>query len=85
METNGLMFQQKVTELKEALLAKHPMMPTLLQQIHKTLQMQPENVTLLDEEGIKAILNGLKVQVGVEFAAAVKTSKKKVTSMDLGF
>lgn len=85
METNGLMFKQKLENLKEQLLAKHPMMPTLLQEIHKTLRLQPENVTLMDESDIKALVNGLKLQTGVEFAAAVKTSKKKVTTADLGF
>lgn len=85
METNGLLFKQKLEDLREKLLAKHPTMPVLLQEIHKTLRMQPENMTLCSEEEINAIFEGLKVQTGVEFVAAVKTSKKKVTTADLGF
>lgn len=69
----------KVCELQEALLDRHPRMPGLLREIHTTLRAQPENVTLLNEDQISVIVNGLKVQTGVEFAAtATKSSSKGI-------
>ncbi len=62
----------KVQQLTDLLLSKHPMMPTLLREIHTTLRTYPEQVTLLSEEQISQIVQGLKVQTGVEFAASVK-------------
>lgn len=62
--------QQKVAELSQLILSKHPKMPTLLREIHTALRAQPENVTLMSEEEIAVIVSGLKVQTGVEFAAA---------------
>lgn len=58
-------------------------MPTLLREIHTTLLQQPENVTLLSEEEIKTIVNGLEVQTGVFLTQAVMTkptAKKAATS-----
>lgn len=66
----GFELKNKIAELSELLLSKHPKMPVLLREIHTTLRAQPENVTLLDESEIAVIVNGLKVQTGVEFAAA---------------
>lgn len=62
--------QQKVSELSQLILSKHPRMPTLLREIHTTLRAQPENVTLMSEEEIAVIVSGLKVQTGIEFAAS---------------
>jgi len=79
--------KQKVGELGEMLLAKHPRMPTLLREIHTSLRAQPENVTLLDEEEICKIVSGLKVQTSTEFAAsvnkpaAVKSAAAKIKSL----
>ena len=70
---------RNVLELQEALLARHPRMPGLLREIHTALRAQPENVTLLNEEQISVIVNGLKVQTGVEFAAiSAKSSSKGI-------
>jgi hypothetical protein len=69
--TEGFELKEKVAELSTLLLSKHPKMPGLLREIHTTLRAQPENVTLLSEEEIAVIVNGLKVQTGVEFAASV--------------
>lgn len=73
MATNiplGFQLKEKVSELQETLLDKHPRMPQLLQEIWKALRDQPENVTLMTEEEIQIVVNGLKQQTGVEFAAA---------------
>ena len=68
----------KVTELSDALLSRHPRMPLLLQEIWQTLRQYPEQVTLLSEEQIAQVISGLKVQTGVEFAAsATKTAGTK--------
>jgi len=64
----------KVSALQEALLDRHPMMPSLLREIHTVLRAQPENVTLLNEDQISVIVNGLKEQTGVSFAAAAMKS-----------
>lgn len=67
----------KVSALQEALLSRHPMMPGLLRDIHTTLRSQPENVTLLSEAQISVIVNGLKVQTGIVFAAAATSTGAK--------
>lgn len=74
----GFELKEKVAQLSEAILQKHPKMPTLLREIHTALRAQPENVTLLTEDEIGTIVDGLKVQTGVEFAAtAVKSAGAK--------
>ena len=49
----------KVTELSEALLSRHPRMPLLLQEIWQTLRQYPEQVTLLSEEQIAQVISCL--------------------------
>ena len=71
--------REKVAALSAALLARHPTMPTLLREIHSTLQKYPEQVTLLEEDDIRAVVEGLKVQTGVEFATAAASSKASST------
>lgn len=79
--------KEKCAELQNLLLSKHPRMPVLLREIHTALRQQPENVTLLSEEDIAIVVNGLKVQTGVEFAAAVakgagqKSLAKKIATL----
>lgn len=73
-EFNHLELASKIDDLHGAILSKHPMMPTLLRDIWKTLQQYPEQVTLLNEEQIQKIVSGLGVQTGVELAkAAIKS------------
>lgn len=67
----GFELQEKVAALSEAILSRHPMMPILLREIHTTLRAYPENVTLASEEEIAIIVEGLKMQTGIEFAASV--------------
>lgn len=86
----GFDLKSKVTELESHLLSRHPRMPVLLQEIWKALRDQPENVTLMTEEEIKTVVNGLKQQTGVEFAAAAvkgsgaKTTVAKIKQLGLG-
>lgn len=81
--TPGFEIKMKVAELEQAILARHPSMPTLLQTIWKTLKEYPENVTLLEEEEIHKIVEGLKIQTGVQFAVeAVKSSKGLKAKID---
>lgn len=68
--------QERVLSLQSAILARHPTMPTLLQEIWRTLKAQPENVTLMTEEEIGIIVSGLQVQTNTSLAqAATKSSK----------
>ena len=78
----------KVSALQEALLSRHPSMPGLLREIHSVSRSQPENVTLLNEDQISIIVNGLKEQTGVVFAKAAMSSgtkglKAKIASQGL--
>ena len=66
----GYQLREKVAALSEAILSKHPLMPTLLREIHTTLSKYPEQVSLLEEPEIQIIVSGLSVQTNVTFAAA---------------
>lgn len=66
---------QRIDELSAALLARHPTMPTLLREIHKTLRTYPEQVTVLEPEEIQAIIEGLKIQTKTSFTAGIVSGK----------
>lgn len=74
---SGTELFDRVSQLQEALLSRHPTMPGLLRDIHTALRAQPENVTLLNEDQISVIVNGLKEQTGVVFAAAAMSTGSK--------
>ena len=77
----GFELHEKCEELRSALLAQHPRMPVLLAEIYKTLKAQPENVTLLSELDIQAIVQGLIKQTGTEFAkSALKATSKSIST-----
>ena len=69
--------QEKIGSLQQALLTAHPTMPVLLREIHKQLRADPELVTVLTDDEIGILVNGLKKQVGVEL---VTTAPKAVTA-----
>lgn len=71
----GAELKIKVAELEDALLTKHPRMPALLQEIYLNLKANPNNVTLLEETEIRAIVNGLEKQTMTELAATVTKTK----------
>ena len=76
--------KEKVLALQEALLSQHPTMPSLLRDIHTNLKANPDVVTLLTEEEVGVIVNGLKRQTATEIAtAALKTKTKSVKSISL--
>ena len=68
---------EKILALDEALQAQHPTMASLLQEIWKTLKANPDCVTLLTEEEIGVIVNGLKRQTATEIATVALKSKTK--------
>lgn len=79
MDINTAELSSKISELEQALLEKHPRMPILLSEVHKTLSQYPEQVTLLDEKSISIIVNGLLTQTQSEFATIVTKSASKGT------
>lgn len=70
--------KEKVASLQNAILASHPTLPVLLRTIHQQLRADPELVTILDEEEIGIIVNGLKKQTNTEIATSI--SKKSSAS-----
>jgi len=80
--------KEKVLSLQTALLEAHPTMPVLLREIHNHLKQDEEVVTLLSEEEIGIIVQGLQKQTQtVIIEATLKKgpgkSLKKVTLADL--
>lgn len=83
---------ERILSLSSAILADHPTIPTLLQEIRRTLKNDPALVTLLQPSDIRTIVNGLEKQTGVYLAAsltspkaAAKAKLKNVSTSDLGF
>lgn len=66
----GYEIKEKIAALQEALLSSHPTLPVLLRAIHTQLRKDPEIVTLLGDEEIGIIVNGLKRQTQVELVTA---------------
>lgn len=66
----------KISDLQERLLSKHPTMPTLLAEIHRTLRTYPEQVTLLAEDEIRVIVNGLEAQTQTHLVTVTTKSSK---------
>lgn len=92
MSQLNLEIKTKLDALQEALLSSHPTLPTLLRDIHRTLKSQPDQVTLMTEEEIHIVVQGLEKQTNTYIAASVtkassarKNSLKKVTTDELGF
>ena len=82
----------KLEELQGFFASAHPRMPGLLKEILSTLDQYPECVTVLQEEQIAIIVEGLEKIVGTELAAITvksassgKKSKTAVTAASLGF
>jgi hypothetical protein len=75
----------KIAELTELIHTAHPRMPVLLQDIHKILKADPDNVTLLSDEDIGVITSGLALHTKTEITAAVIKGKKapKNVSVDM--
>lgn len=69
--------KERVLSLQAALLESHPTMPQLLRQIHTQLKADPTCVTLLEEEDICIIVEGLKKQTLTTIATTTSKSKAK--------
>lgn len=68
--------KSRVAELEQALLSKHPSMPTLLREIHTALKQQPENMLLLTDDEANKIFQGLEVQTNTHLVQAAVGTKK---------
>ena len=73
----------KLAEVQSMLVNAHPTMPILLSEIHKSLKADPENITLLSEEGIGVLVSGLKKQTGIEISASILKSKSVASTRKL--
>lgn len=73
--------QEKIASLQDAILGRHPTLPTLLREIHTALRKQPENVTILPEESIATIVRGLEIQTNTFLASTVAKSSKSTSSV----
>lgn len=75
-----------IAELENALLTEHPQMPLLLKSILAQLKSDPDVITLMTEEDIGIIVQGLKKQTKTEISASKTkgTSAKKQMSMSIG-
>lgn len=86
---DGFILKEKVAALQASILAKHPSLPTLLSEIHKNIKANPEQITLLSEEDIGIIVNGLEIQTKtflmstVSKPAAAKSSIAKIKQLGL--
>lgn len=92
MSQLNLEIKTKLDELQQALLSAHPTLPTILRDIHRTLKSYPEQVTLMSEDEIQLVVQGLEKQTSSHLAAttmkptkAKKESLKNISSDDLGF
>ncbi len=76
--------KMQVAELEQAILSAHPTLPVLLQQIHRAIKADPEQVTLLSEEEIGVIVNGLSKQTATEIATSISTKRTGKSIKSIG-
>jgi len=76
----GFEFAEKLASLQEAILSRHPTMPTLLQDIHRTLKQYPEQVTLMSEDEIAVVVSGLMQQTQTSLVKATVASASKASA-----
>lgn len=67
----------QIAELEQAILSAHPRLPHLLKDIWVALKNDPANVTLLDEEEVAIIVQGLEKQTATTLASVALASKGK--------
>lgn len=83
--TAGQQIQEQIAQLKEALIASNPGMPTMLRTIHKALQADKDIVTLLTPEEVGILVSGLMKQTNTVIAtAATKKTTKSLKGITLG-
>lgn len=76
--------REEIESLRSALLSANPQMPQLLRTIHKQLAADAELTTLLTEEQIGVIVEGLQVHTKVELIKASAPKKKPLKSIGVG-
>lgn len=81
MQSVSYEFQEKVAALQAAILSSHPSLPVLLRTIHTQLRKDPEIVTLLSEDEIGIIVNGLKRQTQVELVTTTVKPASSATTL----
>lgn len=83
-EIDILAVKEKIATMNAALLAVSPMMPVLLREIHNLIRKDPELITIISEEEIGMIVNGLKVQTNtVLTTTVVKSSTSAATKQKM--
>lgn len=75
--------KEQIEQLKNQLLTSHPLIPTLLRTIHRQLKADPEVVTLLDEEEIRVVVNGLQFVTKIKLVEVAAPKKKSLKNMSL--
>lgn len=66
----------KIAELENLLKSAHPQMPTLLRDIHRNLQQDPEIVTLLSPEQVAIVVKGLSIQTNTTITTSIVSGAK---------
>lgn len=86
MSDTAFAVKEQIAELQQRILQHHPEMPVLLRKIHTTLKADPEVVTLLEDEEIGIIINGLGIQTNTVIATSIATKKsgKAIKSIGVG-
>ena len=75
---------EAIADLSDKLLNAHPEMPILLRKIHQTLKKDPDCVTLLTEEQIGVIVNGLSKQTATVIATSISKGNKGKAIKNIG-
>lgn len=76
--------KNNIAELQERIHTAHPAMPSLLATIHAALKKDGSLVTLLSDEEIGIIVQGLKKQTQIEIVKEkTKKTTKTLKTMDL--
>lgn len=81
MISPGFELKEKVAALSQIILNKHPSLPTLLSEIHKTIKANPDQVTLLSEEEISVIVDGLEHQTKTFLVESISKPAAKKSSI----
>lgn len=76
--------KEQIETLRNRILEAHPTLPILLREIHKTLKADPEVVTLLTEEEIGVVVNGLSKQTQTTIATSLASGKKGKSIKSIG-
>lgn len=66
----------KLAELEDSIKQSHPSMPTLLRDIHRNLQRDPEIVTLLTPAQVALVVRGLSIQTQTTITTSITSGSK---------